>query len=1280
MKFELHHHTLFSLNDGNGNGKETAAFCAEHGIEAIALTDHGHVMGHDAFRAAFADAKCPTKLIYGVEAYVPSLVNNTIEDDDEDEDSRVAHLVLLAKDAEGLKAINRMVTAGYANMQKNKPVITHEVIEKYCGEGAQGHGHVIALSACMQGVLSVEYLYNEYLERKAAKMLRKAERIDVDTELYEQLTAQAGELTDQLDELKERRQALNALKAKKFTARQRQVERLKGTPSYEDELKALNEEIEESRQAEIDFPAVKAEESAVSKQLTAIKSEIKKMEAKVERINAINVAAEEIRERQLDEGQLYENTVAAAQWYLTVFGEDFYAELQFHGIAAEAICFPVVANVAEELGIKVVATNDSHVLEGSEKNFKTRQILRSLRFNKWEEELDGDRQLYMKTDDEVRDALLQILPAYIVDEAIANTQLIADQCNVEFEEKPDHYPKFHDEKGRTSLQVLKDLCNEGFLKLKFKDAAEKKLYLDRVRYEVTVIEKLNVVDYLLIVQDFLAYGRLLGKIDINDPRFLADPYNIELIKKLGEGNVGMSIGIGRGSAVGSLVCYLIGITNADPIKYNLLFERFLNPERVTMPDIDSDFAPEIRGLVLNYVKHKYGEEAVCCIATIGTQGVKGAIRNCGRLLGDHKYNNPKELLPLVNDICAAVPQGVNVKFADCAELLMDKFGQNEDAKEILEDAQIVEGTFTTVGMHAAGVIIADNGDVGEYTALMKSKDGQWVSQCDMNYTESKGLLKMDFLGLNNLAIITETLRHVQKNYGVDINMEDVDLADAGVYENIFSKGNTDSVFQFESDGMKNMLQNFKPGKIEDIILLVAAYRPGPLQYLPDIIAAKNQGVKPKYIIPEMDEVLGVTYGKTIYQEQVMAILNKFAGFSLGESDIIRRYMSKKKADKMAAYEPKFIAGLVDHGATEEDAKDFWNQMMDFSSYAFNKSHACAYAITAYYTAWLKYHYPKEYLAAVANLTDFDKVSGVVADMRNFKIGVKNPDVNASDVGFSTEGDNVRYGLSNIKGVASAAYDIVEERANGPYTSFENFTERLKVKKDVLVALISAGALDEIASEYGASYTARRIALLKSVDGVEEENIPKTRNDVLNAEMKYLGVYLTENPASGIKAKQSIHELDAMVGSFVEIAGVVTDLEEKTSKSGSTFAVFKIVDAEYNSVDAVCYEKEYVRFGDILKKGICKFRGKVGQRGDALNLVVNNVYAASPIAKAVVLTPEKANYIKPYFDTCKKYHDNDGVELLFTLDGAPKRIGKSAYKVSLSILNDPDIGRLMTAVH
>jgi DNA polymerase-3 subunit alpha len=1294
--YHLHGHSYMDLNDGHITPEALREFADNNPwLKAYALTGHGQCQAIYPFKAAFKGSSC--KLIYGVEAYVlPAKLNATqtdmdaeelkeeevFDEDDGENDTKTTHMVMLARDYVGMQAIFAMVTASYDNMMgsKNtmKPVMTQELIRQHIGPGSTGYGHVIVLSACMQGILSWEALHNEFIEKAAVKCEKKAARLNLNFAHYTELLDRLNEMEKHLSELKERRQELAALKAKKYTSRNKAVEKLNGTDDYARARAELDAEIAETNAAIEEFPVAKEAESVYSKEVTGVRAEVRKLESKAERYQSIMDEAAAIRETKLTEYELYENTLAAARYYADLFGaKNFFVELQYHGIPQEAICFPMLANVAEELGLDCVITNDCHIIEKTDRNRRTRQILRSLRFNRWAEEMTGDAELYVKTNAEMRETLTQILPAYVVDKAIANNEFVAEQCNVEWPEE-EHYPKFIGD-GRSAIKTLQDLCNERFKTLTFKSKEERMTYIKRCRYEMEVIEKLGVADYLLIVQDFLAYGRLLGKINLDDPRFLADPFNIELIKQLGKGNVGYSIGPGRGSAVGSLVCYLIGITDADPIKYNLLFERFLNTERVTMPDIDSDFAPEVRGKVLDYVKHKYGEEAVCCICTMGTQGPKNAIRNCARLLGHRKYGNPKALIGLGSDICAAVPKENGIKFKDCIDNLRIQFADNEDAMEILNDAVIVEGTYTQVGMHAAGVIIADNGNVREYVPLMKSKDGQWVSQCDMNYTEAQGLLKMDFLGLRNLAIITNCLRDVQRNFGKNIEMSEIDLDDKAVYANIFAKGMTNSVFQFESPGMKGMLTRFKPESLEDLILLVAAFRPGPLQYLDAIIETKSTGKKPEYVIPEMESVLGVTYGKPIYQEQVMSVFNQFAGFSLGESDIIRRYMSKKKTDKFMAYHDQFINGMVAHGASVEGAEDFWNQLLDFSRYAFNKSHACAYAVVAYYTGYLKYHYPKEYLAAVANHSECEDMEKVVGDIRAFGYQVLNPDVNLSGPIFDTLDGHVRYGLSNIKNVASAAYDIIDERnENGMFKSFEDFVQRTNCKKDVGIALAACGALDSISADMGKTYVQRRIAMLRYFEDKPEE-IPTNRDSCLSREAHYLGTIITENPAAGYKAKNMVADCENMVGQFVEIAGAVQDLKIKTTKTNQTMAVFNIVDANFNTIPAVIFSRAYAECGDMLNSGVCKFKGRVTERDDKLQLTVDKVTPASPVVKSIVLTPEKPNYIKPYIPMYEKYRDENGVPLLFVINREPKSFG-TPVRVNPRILEDEELSKLLTVTY
>lgn len=580
---QLHLHSSYSLNDATIEAGPLLERLHEMGCTAFATTDHGNFMAVEEFFSAVkkfnkaSDANI--KYIPGVELYV------------EAKDAR-AHLVVLPKDEIGLKALYRVVTKSHGNLDtKGFPITTMEMLEEYLAPGKEAHGHVIALSACMQGVLATELRHNSRLEKEACKIEAKIAKIALDADAYEKIKADLEQLEWNLAKAKEHRVELSELKGKTFTKRKKDLERAlaKGSISEDDYLsqkEALDKEIEESLEATKAYPAAKETEAALSKACTALRAEVKKLDVKAERVEEILAAATEIRHQKISTEEMFENAKRTALSFRYLFGEgNFYAEMQYHGIPEEAEIFPQVARIAEELGLPFAATNDAHILTNTEDGRRRRQYLRSLRYNKWEEEMAGDDQLYVKTDEELREALSQILPEHIIDMAFQGNTEIASKCNVVRAEGEEHYPKFKPEGGKTTDGTMRELLNKGWVeKLGFKKGhPDYELYHQRVEYELEIIKKLKVVDYLLIVQDFLEYGRLLGRIDLKDERYLADPYNKELLKELSKDRVGFGIGIGRGSAVGSLVCYLIGITGADPIKYNLFFERFLNTERVTMP-------------------------------------------------------------------------------------------------------------------------------------------------------------------------------------------------------------------------------------------------------------------------------------------------------------------------------------------------------------------------------------------------------------------------------------------------------------------------------------------------------------------------------------------------------------------------------------------------------------------------------------------------------------------------------------------------------------------------
>ena len=1251
----IHIHSEHSLKDSAAKLDAICKRASELGAPAIALTDHGTLTGtYDFVEAA---KKYNIKPIPGCEVYY------------EEDDSllRRAHALIIPKDIVGFTAMSKVVTESNSRLDSlDIPRVNLEILRKYFGEGTQGHGHAFFTSACMSGILSSILLSNNYIQKDIDKVEKRMKKLYnpnspayiSNLEKVEDIERQVTQITDEINEL-------TKIAKKPFKKKEKALDALLGSEEYAERKTVLDKEKEESANAERRVEELKELRKKLKAQQKKIKDYCKNEEKDHDKWRAYEAKIAELSKALVSESELRKEAKEQASVFESIFGKgNFYIELQNHRIDEEKYVMPILAKIAEELDIPVVATNDAHMVYNSDDELKARQLMRSLRFNKWDEMFEGDKELYIKSDEELSNILSEILPSSIVEKAMNGIGDILASCNVEFKTE-NHYPKFTSPvNGETSENYLRRLSNEGIEWRYPNREGWTEKHQERMEYELRVIKELDVCDYLCIVEDFLRYGRLLGKLDMNnpDPRYLADPYNIELLKEITRDNVGLGIGPGRGSAVGSLVCYLIGITGIDPMKYNLIFERFLNTERVTMPDIDSDFKPDIRNKVLDYVKYKYGDAAVCCIMTRGTQQAKAAIRNAARLLGSELYDDTKTFLSLGDEIAKSVPKELNIKLDDCWDVLVEKFNTNKHAMEILNNAKLIEGTFTNVGMHAAGVIIADNGDVKEYVPLMYIPGTkQFATQCDKDRAESLGMLKMDFLGLRNLGIITETLKIIKQKFGKNINIEEVPM-DPNVFREIFSKGATNSVFQFESNGMKQMLRQFKPESIEDIILLVAAYRPGPMQFLDSVIAVKHGRKKPEYVIPEMASVLDTTYGSPIYQEQIMTIFNKFAGFSLGESDIIRRYMSKKKTDKFMAYKDKFIDGLVKSGADPEKAEAFWTQLLDFSQYAFNKSHAAAYAFVAYYTAWLKYHYPKEYLCAVMNDTEFDKLSGLINDCKDFGISVLPPDINESDSLFSIENDSIVFGLGNVKNVGNAGDPIIQERRiNGPFTSFANFMLRTKCKKDVAESLILAGAFDKFSesrsalkssvTEYGdilkkistkkeklitVNADIEKLEYNKNVYGLSDKenkelekiNASKCKlTDSLNElysninsiavnvhgeengfvrlqeEKELLGAYVSGHPLDAYKKPEElkctpIGELSEK--RFASIMGIISNLRLTNRKSDNAGMAFFTIEDVTGSVNVCCFTKAFKEYSHLIKEdAVIQIDGKCFEDEDSM---------------------------------------------------------------------------------
>ena len=736
--------------------------------------------------------------------------------------------------------------------------------------------------------------------------------------------------------------------------------------------------------------------------------------------------------RYLSRG-LYEEGKKAALRYEQIFGKgNFFLELQDHGIAQQQIVNQQLIRMNQETGIDLVCTNDVHYTYADDA--APHDILLCIQTGKKVEDEDRMRyeggQYYVKSPEE----MAQLFP--YVPEALENTQKIADRCHVEIEFGVTKLPKYDVPEGYTSWEYLNKLCYEG-LEERYQPVTEE--LRERLKYELDTIQTMGYVDYFLIVWDFIKYAR----------------------------DHDIMVGPGRGSAAGSLVSYTLGITKLDPIRYQLLFERFLNPERVSMPDIDIDFCFERRQEVIDYVVRKYGKDRVVQIVTFGTMAARGVIRDVGRVL-DFPYAQ-------VDTIAKMIPNELNItinKALDMNPELKKKYEEDPQIKYLIDMSRRLEGLPRHTSMHAAGVVISQK-NVDEYVPLSRASDGSITTQFTMTTLEELGLLKMDFLGLRTLTVIQNAVKLAEKSAGKKIDLDTIDYNDPPVLKMIGS-GKCEGVFQLESAGMKNFMKELKPQSLEDIIAGISLYRPGPMDFIPQYIKGKNHPEDITYDCPQLEAILEPTYGCIVYQEQVMQIVRDLAGYTLGRSDLVRRAMSKKKAAVMAKERQNFVygneeegvPGCIANGIDEKVANKIYDDMTDFAKYAFNKSHAAAYAVVSYQTAWLKYYYPVEFMAALMTscIENPSKVSEYILNCRQMGIQILPPDINKSEGNFSVEEGGIRYGLSAVKGIGKPVMDaiVAERETAGCFTSLKDFCQRLtgkEVNKRTIENFIKAGAFD-----------------------------------------------------------------------------------------------------------------------------------------------------------------------------------------------------------------------------
>lgn len=914
----------------------------------------------------------------------------------------------------------------------------------------------------------------------------------------------------------------------------------------------------------------------------------------------------------------YTKALTIAKKYLDVFGkENYFIEIQDHGIAEQKKIIPDLIKLARELDIELVATNDVHYLTKADAKYQ--DVLMCIQTEKTVDDENRMRfeteEFYLKSPEEMEE-LFSFIP-----EALANTEKIAKRCNVEFDFSTRHLPSFDVPDNKAPFDYLKELCYDGLYK-RYKNVTDE--LKQRLDFELNVIKSMGFVDYFLIVWDFIHFAK----------------------------SNGVMVGPGRGSAAGSLVSYTLTITDIDPIKYSLLFERFLNPERVSMPDIDIDFAPEGRQKVFDYVVQKYGSEQVAQIITFGTMKAKLVIRDVARAL-NFSYSEADHVAKLIpNDLKMTIDSALEIS----TELKV-LYNSNPKIKELLDVARALEGLPRHASTHAAGVVITKE-PIVSYVPLNRNKDSI-TTQFTKDTIESLGLLKMDFLGLRNLTVIENALKIIEKTRGEKINLSEIDYNKKEVFE-LISSGNTDGVFQLESAGMKGFMQEMKPSCLEDIIAGISIYRPGPMNQRHQYIHNKNHPEDISYKHPMLEDILNVTYGFMVYQEQVMQIVRKLAGYSLGRADLMRRIMSKKKLDAMATERNNFIYGLKDkngntivdgclkRGVDEETASSIFDEMSDFANYAFNKSHAAAYAFVAYQTAYLKTFYPVEFMASlISSIDDIDKINSYTVNCTEMGITRLPPDINKSEDTFTVENGGIRYGLSAVKNVGrSIILKLVEERnKNGEFTSFSDFIDRMctsELNKRAIESLIACGAFDSLGVKRSQlmrvfetaidSYIQDKRSSLEgqmtlfdssdqTIPEIEYPDIPEfDKKTLLKMEKNTVGMYFSGHPMEEYSEKikhitnHTLSDVFASVekdhdGNFVKsshgisdnekicICGIIASKKIKTTKNNSQMAFFTLEDL-YGSVEALVFPKIYQQYSSkLVEEAIVAVRGSLSIRED-----------------------------------------------------------------------------------
>lgn len=954
-----------------------------------------------------------------------------------------------------------------------------------------------------------------------------------------------------------------------------------------------------------------------------------------------------------------------------IFGPNhFYLELQDHGIPDQTTVNQGLLRMSQETGLELVCTNDVHYILAEDA--EPHDLLLCIQTQKKVQDEDRMRyeggQYYLKSEEE----MLSLFP--YAKQAVENTAKIAERCHVEIEFGKYKLPRFDVPDGYTAWEYLNKICKEGMQK-RYEELTPE--LQERLDYELETIHTMGFVDYFLIVWDFIKYAR----------------------------DHGISVGPGRGSAAGSIVSYSLGITNIDPIRYDLLFERFLNPERVTMPDIDIDFCYERRPEVIKYVMDKYGRDHVVQIVTFGTMAARGVIRDVGRVL-DLPYN-------YVDTVAKSIPMELGITIDKALESnpdLRSMYDSDEQARNLIDMSRKLEGLPRHTSMHAAGVLISPK-PVDEFVPLSKASDGTITTQYTMTTLEELGLLKMDFLGLRTLTVIQDAAKLAGLG---DQDMMHIDYEDPAVFEMI-SSGKCEGVFQLESAGMKQFMKELKPRNMEDIIAGISLYRPGPMDFIPQYIAGKNSHDSIVYDCPQLEPILSPTYGCIVYQEQVMQIVRNLAGYSFGRSDLVRRAMSKKKAKVMEAERQNFIygneaegvKGCIANGIPEKVANKIYDEMIDFAKYAFNKSHAAAYAVVAYQTAYLKYHHPVEFMAALMTSVKDNtvKITDYSMHCREMEIQILPPDINTGYAVFSVDQGNVRYGMAAVKGVGTQVVQVIieERQQRGEYRSLQDFIERINgkdVNKTVIANLIKAGAMDsldgnrqqkilvyqrimeDVAREHKDNLAGQMSLFdLGDEDLAAGKEIPFPNvveyepEELLAMEKEVLGIYISGHPLQNyadLMEKNCTHNSADFLpeaegentgmprvqeGENVIIGGIIETKTVKTTKMNTLMAFLTLEDM-YGTVEVIVFPKDYERRKDLLEEGAKVFvcgRAQVEEERGGKVICQNIIPFEQVPCELWVRFQNKETYLEQESDFLRSISPYDGKDQICVYLDAEKQV-------------------------